>query len=171
VLSTRGEANVGAIMPKIKSAVSDRSTGVQIDLASAENWLIRPEVIVICKEAISSQLTPQSFLYPRAFAGFPEVLDAFSEFFNARFNPKIKIETSHLATAPGAASCVDAVLYNICNPGDGVLVPGPYWSKFPQSVLEPPLLLLSGLSDRKDMRRHSSPFNVCHFTDLHARRI
>jgi aspartate/methionine/tyrosine aminotransferase len=136
VLSTRGDANVSAIMPKIKSAVSDRSAGVQIDLASAENWLIRPELIALCKEAISSQLTPQSFLYPRAFAGFPEVLDAFAEFLNARFNPKIKIETSHLATAPGAASCVDTVLYNICNPGDGVLVPGPYWSMFSLSIVE-----------------------------------
>lgn len=37
---------------------------------------------------------------------------------------------SHIATAPGAAASLDALLYNICEAGDGVLVPGPFWNGF-----------------------------------------
>ena len=36
---------------------------------------------------------------------------------------------NHITVAPGAAFALDALLYNICDPGDGVLVPTPYWSK------------------------------------------
>lgn len=129
-MSSRGTSNVAAIMPKITAAVSSRSEGRHIDLASAENWLIRPELIEICKEAIANNLKPENLSYPRAFAGFPEVLDAFAAFLNSHFNPKIPVEISHLATAPGAATCIDTLLYNVCDPGDGVLVPGPYWSGF-----------------------------------------
>lgn len=127
-MSIRGGSNVAAIMPKIAAAVTARSRGTKIDLASAENWLIRPEIIEICKEAIVNNLCPGDLSYPRAFAGFPEVLDAFAMFLNTYFKPLIPVEVSHLATAPGAASCIDTLLYNICDPGDGILVPGAYWS-------------------------------------------
>jgi aspartate/methionine/tyrosine aminotransferase len=127
-LSARGNSNVAAIMPKISAAVTERSQGTKIDLASAENWLLREELIDICKDAIASNLHAQDLSYPRAFAGFPEVLSAFAGFLNDHFHPAIPVETSHLATAPGAASCIDTLLYNICDPGDGILVPGPYWS-------------------------------------------
>ena len=41
-------------MPKISAAVKERSRAENpnIDLASAENWLLRPELIDICKNAI-----------------------------------------------------------------------------------------------------------------------
>ena len=129
-LSARGWANVGEIMPKISAAVKERVQldNPSIDLASAENWLIRPELLDICRDAISSQLDAQDLSYPRAFAGFPEVLEAFASFFNTYFHPRLPVEVAHLATAPGAASCLDTLFYNICDPGDGILVPAPYWS-------------------------------------------
>ena len=125
-------------MPKITAAAAERSRldSPNIDLSSAENWLIRAELIEICKEAITERLCPQDLSYPRAFAGYPEVLDAFASFLNSYFCPVIPIEKSHLATAPGAASCLDALFYNICDAGDGVLIPGPYWSKVASSLPE-----------------------------------
>ncbi|CAG8976233.1 hypothetical protein HYALB_00011999 [Hymenoscyphus albidus] len=137
-LSARGGSNVTAVMPKVAAAVAARSSGSQIDLASAENWLIRPDIIEICKDAIANNLHPIYLSYPRAFAGFPEVLEAFKGFLNKFFNPGIPVEKEHLATSPGAASCIDTLLYNICDPGDGILVPGPYWitsSVIPVSVV------------------------------------
>ena len=71
----------------------------------------------------------QHLSYPRGFSGDPELLDALAGFFNSYFEPCVRVESSHLATAPGAASCLDALFYNICDPGDGILVPGPFWSK------------------------------------------
>ena len=129
----RGLSNVASIMPKIAGAVKDRSSlqidsNPNIDLSTAENWLLRPELIQICKDAIANSLCAQDLSYPRAFAGFPEVLDAFTLFFNNHFAPILPVEVAHLATAPGAASCFDTLLYNICDPGDGILIPSLYWS-------------------------------------------
>ncbi|MCJ1380194.1 hypothetical protein MMC17_003297 [Xylographa soralifera] len=131
-LSSRGWANVGEIMPKISAAVKQRSQSdnPNIDLATAENWLLRPELLDICKTAISTNLCGQDLSYPRAFAGFPEVLEAFASFFNSYFHPHLPVQIGHLATAPGAASCLDTLFYNICDPGDGILVLAPYWSGF-----------------------------------------
>ena len=145
-LSNRGWSNVEAIMPRIQGAVAERmvKNNSNIDLSTAENWLIRSELIEICKDGIDKELNPkacppspndwpylnfeQHLSYPRGFAGDPDLLDAYSGFFNNYFNPHIPVESSHLATAPGGMAALDALLYNICDPGDGVLMPGPYWS-------------------------------------------
>lgn len=57
------------------------------------------------------------------------MLECLARLFNNYFNPCIPVSRSHIATAPGAAGCLDALLYNICNAGDGVLIPGPQWGK------------------------------------------
>ena len=36
-----------------------RDDSVPIDMSSAENWLIRPELVGICKESITEHLTEQ----------------------------------------------------------------------------------------------------------------
>jgi aspartate/methionine/tyrosine aminotransferase len=61
-------------------------------------------------------------------------LNAYAKLFNRYFNPHVRVDASHLSTAPGAAGCIDALLYNICEDGDGVLVPGPYWNGFDFSM-------------------------------------
>jgi len=45
-------------MPKIKGALEQRSMSKNpnIDLSTAENWLIRPELMQLCKSAISTDL-------------------------------------------------------------------------------------------------------------------
>ncbi|KAF1950196.1 1-aminocyclopropane-1-carboxylate synthase 7 [Byssothecium circinans] len=135
-LSKRGWSNVDAIMPSIKGAVEQRKipSNANIDLSTAENWLIRPELIEICKETIMKNLDARHFSYPRGFSGDPDLLAAYAHIFNTYFNPHIPVLPSQLATAPGAASCIDALLYNICEDGDGILLPGPYWNGFDFSM-------------------------------------
>ena len=60
-LSQRGWSNVEAIMPKIAAAVEERQikNNTNIDLSTAENWLIRSELIEICKDAINQKLAGQ----------------------------------------------------------------------------------------------------------------
>jgi hypothetical protein len=60
-LSERGGGNVAAIMPKISAAVAERSskTTTNIDLSTSENWLIRDELVRICKTAVNEKLTAQ----------------------------------------------------------------------------------------------------------------
>lgn len=57
-LSQRAWSNVAGIMPQIDAAVKAReqSDNSIIDLATAENWLLRPELIELCKMAINTRL-------------------------------------------------------------------------------------------------------------------
>ena len=57
-MSKRGWSNVASIMPRISAAVEERKQrdNPNIDLATAENWLLRPELIAMCKVAINKRL-------------------------------------------------------------------------------------------------------------------
>ncbi|GIK07526.1 hypothetical protein Aspvir_003192 [Aspergillus viridinutans] len=131
-ISVRSHAVVEAIMPKIQDAVAERTRAdnPNIDLSTAENWLIRDELIDICKSSIQADLTTNHLSYPNGFSGDPSMVDGLASFLNEHFDPHEPVQTAHIATAPGAASCLDALLYTICDPGDAVLVPAPYWNGF-----------------------------------------
>lgn len=73
--------------------------------------------------------------YPNGFNGDQDLLEALMNFFNAYFKPFISVSKTHIATAPGAAFALDSILYNICDPGDGLLVMTPCWSESRCGVL------------------------------------
>ena len=128
-----------------------------IDLAMAENGLIRDEILeierTVVKDHLKSEvcgilelpfflahkasngsltlilrLDSQHLDYPKGFWGNPPLLKDLAKFFTDYFNPRVPVLHSHIALAPGAAGCIDALLFNICDPHDGVLIPAPYWS-------------------------------------------
>ncbi|ROW17439.1 hypothetical protein VPNG_00941 [Cytospora leucostoma] len=135
-LSKRGWSNVEAIMPSIKEAVEQGriNKNTNIDLATAESWLIRSELVDLCKSAVVRELEATHFSYPRGYSGDPDLLDAYAAFFNKYFAPRVRVLPSHLSTAAGASACIDALMYNICEAGDGVLIPSPYWRGFDYSL-------------------------------------
>ncbi|KAF5871647.1 putative 1-aminocyclopropane-1-carboxylate synthase protein [Botrytis fragariae] len=51
-----------------------------------------------------------------------------SNFLNQYFDPDVAVLPKDLVIAPGAAACLDALLYNICDTTEGVLIPDPYWN-------------------------------------------
>ncbi|KAI4132263.1 MAG: hypothetical protein LQ338_000815 [Usnochroma carphineum] len=69
-----------------------------------------------------------SYAYPRGFGGDLALLSALASFPNTYFRPANPVEDSHIAVAAGASSCLDQLLYTICDAGDSVLVPAPYWT-------------------------------------------
>ncbi|KAI1422005.1 1-aminocyclopropane-1-carboxylate synthase 7 [Xylaria sp. FL1777] len=131
-LSSRGAKNVDSVLPRISAAVDERAKkNNNIDMSTSENWLIRDELTKICQDAINEDLLEKHFSYPDGFAGDMALLEALASFFNKYFKPATPVRAmEHIATAPGAAASLDALLYNICEPGDGVLVPSPFWSGF-----------------------------------------
>lgn len=70
----------------------------------------------------------QTLSYPQGFGGDPALLSALASLFNTYFRPAIPVKESHITVAAGASSCLDQLLYTICDAGDSVLVPAPYWS-------------------------------------------
>lgn len=72
----------------------------------------------------------QHLSYPNEFAGDADLIKALAAFVNEYFHPHIPVEPDHIATAPGAATCLNTFLYNLCEPGEGILVPAPFWSMY-----------------------------------------
>lgn len=60
-LSSRMSNVIASVLPKIATTVGERSSKgpAKIDLATAENWLARRELIDIYKQAIAQDLDPQ----------------------------------------------------------------------------------------------------------------
>lgn len=67
--------------------------------------------------------------YAQGFGGDPALLQALAGFFNKYFNPNNPVLPKHIVVTPGATSCLDALLTSVCDDGDGVLVPAPFWSR------------------------------------------
>ncbi|PGH11892.1 hypothetical protein AJ79_04584 [Helicocarpus griseus UAMH5409] len=131
-LSARGSSNIQSITPSIgvRTIESPSPDPFDIDLSADENCLLRDELADICKTAVNDGLHSQHFSHSQGFAGEPTLLESLAQLFNNYFNPCIPVQPHHLVAAPGAKSCLDALLYNICDPEDGVLVPGPLWSGY-----------------------------------------
>ncbi|KAI3326361.1 1-aminocyclopropane-1-carboxylate synthase 7 [Xylariaceae sp. AK1471] len=131
-LSSRGAANVAAIWPRISQAVEEREQRERpiIDMGTSENFLLRDELVEIYKKAVQDELCSRHFSYPNGLAGDQDLIDALARFFNEYFRPLVPVEKHHIATAPGVAFSLDALLYNICEAGDGILIPTPCWNGF-----------------------------------------
>ncbi|KAF2219174.1 pyridoxal phosphate-dependent transferase [Elsinoe ampelina] len=101
-----------------------------VDLSIAENWLVRDLLVETYRHAIQDDFTSSSLSYPPDANGLPSLLNSLAEFFNKYFRPHREITTKDIAVGPGATSCLEALLLQICEPGDGVLIPAPYWNGF-----------------------------------------
>ena len=186
-VSTRMSTVIAAVMPKIAVTVANKTSTAtpNIDLATAENWLVRDELITLFMEAVAKNLnhrvmtlshlskaflppdpraccylpsihvfllptshqpvyftlsrgflprltstSRQTLSYPQGFGGDPAILSDLASFFNTYFRSAIPVHPSHIAVVGGASSCLDQLMYTICDAGDSVLVPAPYWSTF-----------------------------------------
>ncbi|KAF5984798.1 1-aminocyclopropane-1-carboxylate synthase 1 [Fusarium bulbicola] len=129
ILSPRMRDTVAANLPTVSSSLNDRSSD-KIDLATAENWLIRPELQRLYKEAIQSHLKEEQLSCTQGFGGDALLLESAADFFNTYFKPLNPVLPEHIVATPGATSCLDSLLFSICDEGDVVLVPAPYWNGF-----------------------------------------
>ncbi|KAH8597079.1 pyridoxal phosphate-dependent transferase [Bisporella sp. PMI_857] len=62
--------------------------------------------------------------------GTAPLLSALSFFFNTYFYPSIPISPAHITTFAGASTTLDALLYAICDEGDSILIPSPFWGGY-----------------------------------------
>ncbi|KAI0390342.1 1-aminocyclopropane-1-carboxylate synthase 7 [Xylariaceae sp. FL0594] len=128
-LSSRGAANVAAIWPLISKAVEERKQTASpvIDMATSENFLLRDELITFFKTAVCDGLQSCHFSYPNELNGDRALLKSVATFLNTHFRPSIPVESQHIIVAPGVTFTLDALLYNLFEAGDGILIPTPCW--------------------------------------------
>ncbi|KLJ12158.1 hypothetical protein EMPG_09586 [Blastomyces silverae] len=100
---------------------------IDIDLSTDENCLLREELADICKPGANSELHSHHSS-AQGFAGEPTLLGSLAKLFNNYFNPCVPVRPHHIVAGSGTNSCLDTLLYKLCDPEDGVLVPGPYWN-------------------------------------------
>ncbi|KAM6483893.1 PLP-dependent transferase [Trichoderma sp. SZMC 28011] len=106
-----------------------------IDMATAENWLIRPEVLSILKRNCSQALNEEHLSYANGLGGTPELLESLSTFFNHFFSPMVPIRPEHIVSGTGCSAVLDTLIHDICDMGDGLLVTAPMWGDFQISAV------------------------------------
>lgn len=55
---------------------------------------------------------------------------AAASFLNEEFHPREEVTAAHMFITPGLASAIDAMGWAICNEGEGILVPQPFYNGF-----------------------------------------
>ncbi|RYP29375.1 hypothetical protein DL767_006761 [Monosporascus sp. MG133] len=106
-----------------------------IDLATAENWLVRPEMLSLLKKNGKNDLRAKHLSYAGGLGGTTELLASISAFFNHFFSPRIPVRPEHIVTGPGCSSVLDTLINDLCDEGDGLLVIAPMWGSFEISAV------------------------------------
>ncbi|KAF7943627.1 uncharacterized protein EAE97_005698 [Botrytis byssoidea] len=140
-----------------------------IRLEQAENRLLRPQLLSICKDALNEGLSEDSFLYPTGLGGEAAMRRGFASFFNTHFNPSLKVEEDHVSTGSGCASVLDSLMYSICDEGDIVLAFAPVARTFdiftrlhaPATILTIPSPDFRSIVDADSVDRLIATYNSC----------
>jgi aspartate/methionine/tyrosine aminotransferase len=77
---------------------------------------------------------PKLLSYSPGIGGPSVARQAFASLFNAYFQPITKISESHIVLAAGGSYALEALVEQICDPGDAILVMAPYWAGFDISL-------------------------------------
>jgi aspartate/methionine/tyrosine aminotransferase len=96
----------------------------------AENWLVRPDVLPLIKDAMSLDLKQQDLSYSQELGGPPGLLHVSASFFNRFFSPQVAILPEHIVTSTGCSSVIETLIFSICDTGDGILLETPMWDGF-----------------------------------------
>ncbi|KAF2262724.1 PLP-dependent transferase [Lojkania enalia] len=129
-LSTRMATSLQTILPGLSAVMQENDpTKDIIDLSSAENQLIRHYLQDTIETAIKTKLTNNAFDLP-AFGGDRQTRAALATFFNDHFNPVSVVTTEEVVLTGGAGSCIEALVQSLCDEGDSVIIPAPYWFGF-----------------------------------------
>jgi aspartate/methionine/tyrosine aminotransferase len=76
---------------------------------------------------IAHILKAQNFALPPSNGGDLELRKAVSAFFNSYLRPIHPVKQEHIVLTAGATDAIENVVHAICDDGDSVIVPGPYW--------------------------------------------
>lgn len=72
--------------------------------------------------------------YSEGVGGCPRVRGLIADLANAHFNPRLKVDKSHIVLGAGGCFALNALIDEICDPGDGILIAAPYWPGLDLSI-------------------------------------
>ncbi|KAH7396693.1 pyridoxal phosphate-dependent transferase [Phaeosphaeria sp. MPI-PUGE-AT-0046c] len=135
-LSTRMQSAVEEFAPTTPPTHSN--TANVIDLSTAQNEVLRPELVEFFKSTVEDKATGNVctrllgvvFALPPGNGGDPQDRAALATFFNTYFNPIHAVKPEHVVLTAGTSDAIERVVHAVCEEGDSVLVPGPMWHGF-----------------------------------------
>ncbi|KAH3334544.1 hypothetical protein KXW81_004727 [Aspergillus fumigatus] len=107
----------------------------RVNMMTAENWSIRDELVDQYKALFAQHLSPRHLSYADGMGGDAELLQAAADFFNRVFAAHSRVQPAHLVVGAGCSSLLENLLYDICEPGEGVLIETPFWGGFETSFV------------------------------------
>ncbi|KAF4633870.1 hypothetical protein G7Y89_g4250 [Cudoniella acicularis] len=136
MLSRRCRQKNEVTVPKIFSQWNALPSGKDVvDMSSGENWMMRDEILeAFTAPGTLDSLGEKSFSYPEGIGGPIETRTALAHLLNNRFNPGNLVLPSQIVLTAGGCEALDALIEQICDPGDGVLVATPYWTGLDISI-------------------------------------
>ncbi|KAM0255923.1 hypothetical protein ACHAQJ_005324 [Trichoderma viride] len=131
MLSRRAVENNSWFLEQFKRPLARQGSksASSIDMATAENWLIRPEMLSLLKQNLNRTLQEEHLSYANGLGGTTELLDGISIFFNTFFSPRMLVRPEHIVTGTGCSAVLDTLINDICDEGDGLLVTAPMWGE------------------------------------------
>ncbi|KAF2715546.1 PLP-dependent transferase [Pleomassaria siparia CBS 279.74] len=128
-LSTRMSTALQELIPKLKAVAPhdlyDPTTA--IDLSCAQNEMLREELIEFLKTTVEKKTSKKVFELPDANGGDVVLRNALASFFNTYFKPIHAVSPEHIVITAGASDAIENLIHAVCDEGDSVIVPGPYW--------------------------------------------
>jgi aspartate/methionine/tyrosine aminotransferase len=128
MLSRRAQKSVNWLADEFPAQPTYPEGVVKMD--SAENWLVRPAILPIYKQAIQSHLVAEHLSYNKNLGGHPGLLQATAGFANAFFAPRVAVAPEHVVAGAGAAAILDSVDFAVCEADEGLLIDAPMWEGF-----------------------------------------
>ncbi|KAJ4371194.1 hypothetical protein N0V83_004410 [Neocucurbitaria cava] len=137
-LSLRAQRTLDELLPGFAAAAPPKQYDptTSIDLSTAQNEVLRPELIELFKSTVNDKITAQAFALPGLSlnGGHQPLREALASFFNNNLNPIHAVKAEHIVLTAGASDALENAIYAVCDDGDSILIPGPYWHGFEQIV-------------------------------------
>ena len=135
VTGHRISARIAAVAPSATLAVDAKAKALQaagesvIGFGAGEPDFPTPEAIVAAAEAACRE--PRNHRYTPT-AGLPELREAIAV--KTRRDSGLEVTASQVLVTNGGKQAVANTFAALCDPGDEVLVPAPYWTTYPESI-------------------------------------
>ncbi|KAK4153856.1 pyridoxal phosphate-dependent transferase [Chaetomidium leptoderma] len=128
MLSRRCRQRNETIIPKLLNdhgALLHGDTAV-VDLSTAENHLLGNNLVSTIPSSLDG-LSDSQLGYSEGVGGSTAVRQRIADLANDYFSPRSEVEASHVVLGAGGCFALNALMEQICDPGDGVLIAAPYW--------------------------------------------
>ncbi|KAK4173706.1 putative 1-aminocyclopropane-1-carboxylate synthase [Triangularia setosa] len=104
-----------------------------VNLGVAENSLMHSEVVKFVEQ--NTKVDPISQLtYGNGPRGSPRLRRALAGFLNRKFSPLESVNGDDIIVMAGVTPVIDALAWALCNEGEGIIIPQPYYTAFATDI-------------------------------------